>query len=245
MLHAQLKGKCPELDNMEDILTSTIFGYLELTDDIEWLKNILKDSIDGDTLLISNFIKNAGEKNSVDFHFWPIMYDDTEPDLLIKCKSENKTLPIMIEVKLYSYLSNSNQLLTEYKNLVNKNSKFLHDLNYEKGILVYLTKNDILYKKEFEKSKLKIKDIYDDSFKFIHITWQEFYKSINALYSDNYYNKIFGKILRCLKHYGLDPFEGFEDINERIDEDNYYKFNTSFNWNIKDIESTTWRFKNG
>jgi len=257
MLHAQLNGKCPELDNMEDILTSTFFGYLELVENPSWLKNVIyifserrkrkpSKNLFG-SLENLEIIGNLDEGTELEFEFWPKMYDGTEPDLLLVCKTEDLTIPIMFEIKYQSGLSHSDQLVLEYENLKNKRSQVLSNIDYERGILVYLTKGKIRHTSAFNNSVEKIQDegAFDESFTCIHLKWEEhMYRALEKCSEEQYHTDIIGKMKKYLDNRDLAPFDGFDEDFETVYPDQYYQFSISINWTEKEINpKMTWRFE--
>jgi len=90
MLRAELHGKLPrDARRLEDLLTSYVFGYLELAD-----RQVLRQYL-GDVLGIE--ISRA-EAEAAEFTFWPIYTDGTEPDLVI----EAGDWYLLVEAKLHS-----------------------------------------------------------------------------------------------------------------------------------------------
>ena len=251
MLHAQINRKC---STTEDILTSTFFGHLELLGDPIWLIDILETfsqkekrnhSLFGD---LDGVIDELDKNTKLSFEFWPKMTDGTEPDLIVICEIDDITIPIMFEVKYQSRLSNNDQLILEYKNLKNKRNRILEEIDYEKGLLVYLTKNKISHTKEFKDSIKEIKNqgAYDKSFTCIHLKWEEhMYRSLEKCTIEEGLKNIAKKLRNYLDHLGLVPFDGFDEVLETdVHQDQYYRFVITLKWPERKINpKLRWRFR--
>lgn len=106
MIEAELKGKLPEIENSEDILTSCIFGltrYLPVNDGI--LK-ILKKTEDYNSR--KSLVEKHPELKKYDqanYFFWENSNKYGEPDLIIIFESKKKKLVpliLVVEIKYYS-----------------------------------------------------------------------------------------------------------------------------------------------
>jgi len=250
MLHAQINGKC---STTEDILTSTFFGHLKLLEDPSWLIEILESFSQKEKQNHSLFgdideVRGELDKNTkLSFEFWPKMTDGTEPDLIVICEKNDITIPILFEIKYQSGLSNEDQVVLEYKNLKNKRSRILEEIDYERGLLVYLTKNKISHTKEFKDSikKIKNQDAYDESFTCIHLKWEEhMYRSLQKCTSEEGVKNIAKKLRNYLDYLGLVPFDGFDEVLETdVHRDQYYRFAITFKWTDRRINpKLRWRF---
>ena len=103
MIEAEIKGKLPEVENKEDVLTSSTFGMLKYISDNSVLINILKYA---QTINEKSF-HDCIDVNLLDYQaeyvFWPTLPEYGEPDLLIVFRGENgRELQLCIEVKYYS-----------------------------------------------------------------------------------------------------------------------------------------------
>jgi hypothetical protein len=103
MIQAEMKGKIPEIDRLEDVLTSNVFGLLRYVKNPAVLLWIL-----GQARTLSG--KGLAESVDVDlttyspeFLFWEQVGTYGEPDLIIRfSKAGNSDLILCIEVKYYS-----------------------------------------------------------------------------------------------------------------------------------------------
>ena len=89
MIEAEIKGKLPEVENKEDVLTSSTFGMLKYISDNNVLINILKYA---KTTNGKNFY-DCIDVNLLDYQaeyvFWPTLPEFGEPDLLIVFRGAN------------------------------------------------------------------------------------------------------------------------------------------------------------
>ena len=154
MIPALLHGKLSrEQENMEDILTSSVFGILRYLPAEKGLLPFLRktQTIDGRPCPI-----DVGEGARADYLFWPTLKErgllgetefechSCEPDVLLKIhRADGSRLYILIEAKLYSGKSSGpsedpvtlhDQLAREWENLV-----FLSRRDNAESLLIFLT----------------------------------------------------------------------------------------------------------
>ena len=91
MFRAELHGKLPsDSRNREDILTSNVFGFLEVADRSKFLARYLRDYL---KLEVTD-----SEAIAAEFEFWPTYSDGTEPDVVVAVGQWY----LLFEAKLYS-----------------------------------------------------------------------------------------------------------------------------------------------
>ena len=151
MLQAILKGKLSrEQENMEDILTSNVFGLLRYVQPQEGILKYLSLAEDKDGIRPLEYLNSFNEflQNSVEYEFWPWWQEmgciGCEPDVVISIKiPDKKDLLILIEAKYLSGKSSEadesydtpyDQLAREWDNL-----SVMADESDKSPILVYLT----------------------------------------------------------------------------------------------------------
>jgi len=135
MLQAELHGKLPEIERMEDVLTSNIFGMIKYMPPSVGIFNILscaKDYSKDRKPLIDN-LKNQNlnfqDYDHVDFLFWENSSEHGEPDIILIMKSSKQTLDdlmLCIEVKYFSPKSrfgDQDQLMDYFLSLNNPNAR--------------------------------------------------------------------------------------------------------------------------
>ena len=151
MLDALLHGKLSrEIENLEDVLTSCVFGALRLSEPWQLLLPWLCLATDGNG---GRPLADLPDGCTVEYEFWPQWQEPgcsfCEPDVVLRVTSPTAKWLILVEAKLHSEKSSSacpdskrgdapyDQLAREWDNLVAKAGE-------EKGgpwqpVLVYLT----------------------------------------------------------------------------------------------------------
>ena len=103
MLQAEIKGKLPEIQNAEDVLTSNVFGLLKYISQKDLLINMLACAR---TIKGKGFLESIGvdlDDYSQEYLFWEKLSKFGEPDLTIKFQTDRQpNLILGIEVKYYS-----------------------------------------------------------------------------------------------------------------------------------------------
>ncbi len=245
MIQAELKGKLPEVENSEDVLTSNIFGLL---------KYVSKDVF----LEILSHAKTLSEKKFLDcvehklvnynfeFTFWENIDGFGEPDLIVKFKDETgHELVLCIEVKYYSSKSgeeDNDQLRRYFEGLTLPKSKsdFL-------GV-IYLTKYPS--RKELEDSLKCIEQqgLIGAEDKLFQLRWFEITKAIEDYNKESlskHERLILDDLLLYLKKKNFVEFtefsfqtKEFNDFSDTFYESHFQKFdgftfqNSDFDYNL-------------
>ena len=90
MLSAELRGKLPgRIRNLEDVLTSYVFNFLQYSSRSAFLGRFLNDIGIG---------ASTTEIGDAEFRFWPTLPDRTEPDLVIVAGDHY----VLFEAKLFA-----------------------------------------------------------------------------------------------------------------------------------------------
>lgn len=217
MLEAEIKGKIPEIQAMEDILTSTVFGLLKYIVD----KGVLLKILENAKTLSNKSFQDSINVNLIDYTteilFWQRIPGYGEPDLIIRFKNNKKPeLILCIEVKYYSSKSgegDDDQLRRYFEGLdftsSIKNSIFL-------GV-IYLTKYPS--KDELESSLFYMKkhNIADSENKLFQLRWYEVTKAIEEYdikSLDERDRKILFDLLKYLHHKNLVEFTHFTFLSQ-------------------------------
>lgn len=130
MLQAILRGKLSrEQENMEDVLTSNVFGLLRYVPPHEGLLPLLSraESVDESFPLAPRLADDEIEVRTDDYEFWP-RWTNCEPDVVIRIRPPSgRQLLVLVEAKYKSGKSSkadeenedpSDQLAREWGNLV-------------------------------------------------------------------------------------------------------------------------------
>lgn len=204
MLEAELKSKLDkDFLNKEDLLTSTFFGVIDLTKNIQFIYKLLKTSknISNESLLESIPIEFK-YLEFIDFSliFWQ-KTSQGKPDIIIKLINTalNKEYFIILEIKLYSGKSSfgkNDQLINYVKMKLNKDEIL--------SKVIYLTYFD--GKKDVSDSINQFPD--GRNFLFL-LTWTDIYKFLKIDES-----LISQKLASLLEKRWLIPFSGFDSIKK-------------------------------
>ena len=160
MIEALLKGKLSrEQENMEDILTSNVFGLLRLLPPADGLLPFLRDA---KLLDNSQPLELLADDAEVDYDFWP-RFDEAdchpcEPDVVLRITNPGRTPHLVwVEAKYLSGKSSEespdddrpyDQLAREWDNLVHAARR-----EHAEPLLIYLTTDISLPEHEIEASQ--------------------------------------------------------------------------------------------
>jgi hypothetical protein len=246
LLQAQLRGKLTrEEEDMEDLLTSNVFGAMKYVPIEEGLKRLLLSCEDakGKPPITSNQILINSQ-----YEFWPSINETDcigcEPDVLVNLKSStSEKFVVFIEAKYLSEKSSypdsgtvpNDQLAREYDNLIKRAER-------EKAtpILLYVTAHmsypqEVIQESINEFSKKRLREM-----KAFWLSWR---KLIN-LFSDSR-QAILTDLVEVLRRQGLTFFEGITRP-EMIDFSWSFKkgiaLGENYNWSYP-IEQISWRFQ--
>lgn len=152
MLLAEINGKpCPEVEGVEDLITSAVFGHLRLVAPPVFWKNLLQRArtVESESRSLSHVLRARDlaidQYSSLKIHFWPWFPGFGEPDLLLHFESlSSPPLLVMIEVKLNSGKSStgeSDQLAKYLRLLRHEPSLEVFGVSTDLRFLIYLTRN--------------------------------------------------------------------------------------------------------
>ena len=145
MIDAILKGKLSiHQENMEDILTSVVFGMLKFVDAKEGLIPFLSRAVKADGQTLKDIIDGC---TGGEYDFWPYYkyYErPCEPDVVITLKGGPKPILVVVEAKYRSGKSSesddtllvNDQLAREYMNLLEYSRRISAE-----PVLIYLTQD--------------------------------------------------------------------------------------------------------
>lgn len=209
MIEAELYNKIPKLERWEDILTSNVFGLLDLIDNkylleiISNAKNIHNDSI-------SNRVKG---KNIKDVELWRNFTSIGEPDIVVTL--DDNTF-FIIEVKYFSHEHNSkkdednNTEVDNYEEQGQLDKYFNIKIdNYNKNdFIIYLTQDYQSLKVIQENKENSSNNIIDNVY---HLHWNDFNEFLIKIENiEGIEKKIIDKIIEYLNFKGFVYWEGFK-----------------------------------
>jgi hypothetical protein len=225
MFEAQLKGKLTrEEEDLEDLLTSNVFGAIKYVHYIEGLMPLLSEAETGDG---SKPLQGLNVIYKPEYQFWPSLKEEDcnpcEPDVLISITQSNgKQILILVEAKFKSGKSSeadlsdkpSDQLSKEWDNL-----KCLATKNNSDPYLLYITANIGFPEKEIKESISEYLKKRESTINILWLSWRK----IPAIFH-NTESEIIKDLVKLLRRQGLIFFEGFK---------------------INQVESFNWQFQAG
>ena len=260
MLEALLERKLSrEQENMEDLLTSMVFGSFRRMPAAQGLLPFLRKSEDiiGTSPLIQNDKLYSAEYNQ--YRFWPPWQkfgnvDSCEPDVVIRLDAGiEKDILILIEAKYLSGISSfsskgptvSHQIAKEWLHL-NRKAKKCNCIPW----LIYLTtdmgknarKKDI---DEAQKEIIKKCGKHATKPTISWLSWRVLSKLFDERSNDNFQSSAIRDIRKLADRLNLNYFEGIPDFKLLPTFQYKFKDEISFDWNFQIHRNNMWRFVNG
>jgi len=266
MIEALLNGKLSrEQENMEDILTSNIFGLLQYLPPHRGLLPFLRSAtmLEG---VQQNPLKDCGFEGTdsmlAEYEFWPRFAEmgcrPCEPDVLVRLsdQSAQKRFMVIIEAKYRhgksSYASGdesdavaevptappNDQLAREYDNLLR-----LAERENAKPLLIYLTADTAPPANDIEDSKNDFKDnskYRDSEFRCAWLSWRH----LSEVFDNPKCDPILQDIVRLTKRLNLIFFKGV-DVAARFPILSW-KFEqpvVNFDWLFAPLPVFEWNFR--
>lgn len=221
MIEAEIKNKVPRLETWEDVLTSNVFGLLELID-YKYLINIISNSKNHKNDSIQETLK---DRHIDHIELWKYDKNIGEPDVLVTL--DDGTF-FIIEVKYFSHEHNKKEQISEEDSAqYNENGQLAKYLNLEidskkSDFIIYLTA-DYQSLKMIENSNSTSKECLDNIY---HIHWNDFNEHLIKIECDGIEKKIINKIIQYLDFKGFTFWRGFkyksEYDNLKIDIGGFY-----------------------
>lgn len=234
MIQATLHGKVPEFENVEDLLTSSVFGRLRYLPPGDALIPFLETAFLYDCSPRTTLKKYFAEHNilfglykSVKYFFWCKHSNLGEPDLILifsNHQNGDQDLLILVEAKYKSPKSSTgenDQLKRYYIAITEQPNEFYHvDFANFSGII-----GPIIYLTEMEASS-EIQDAEQEIVKakktlkhpIFHLRWQQLYKILEQrLPQEQTKLFIFEDLLSHLKDSNLEEFSGITCPSKDLD----------------------------
>lgn len=208
MLAAQLKGKLTRKEeDLEDLLTSNVFGSIQYAPNEKGLIPLLSASEDSKGLNPLNRLPNISD---VKYEFWPYLEGEDgiarEPDVLIRIKYETKQRTIiLVEAKYKSGKSSeadegsriNDQLASEWDILIAKETD-------ARPYLLYITADFSYPNKDIEDAKSEFAKKRHGRFDVVWISWRKLPTVLNSN------EPILKDLIEVLRKQGLTFFEGIK-----------------------------------
>lgn len=245
MIDAILKGKVSrDIEQMEDMLTSSVFGALKYSNS-KYLNTFIGKSVSLKDVELSKIIKINKIQKII---FWPKLFSEycnkSEPDILIEAKSlDNKDLLFCVEAKLNSNKSSypddskfpNDQLAREYDNLFFLAQK----RNIYNFYLIYLTKDIAPPVNDMKISINEYRLKRNKSMELYWLNWQSLIPLIKEC-ADNMLIDIYNLLLKL----DLNVFEGIPTFRFFIDTKWLFNvYETVFQWLPSPTHPFNYEFK--
>jgi hypothetical protein len=241
MLQAQLKGKLTrEEENLEDLLTSNVFGSIKYLPPEEGLLPILASSIN----IVGNAPAFALQPiSNVKYEFWQGIKEPKckgcEPDVLITLQLMNgQKIIVLVEAKYLSDKSSTaneeeapeDQLACEWDNLLR-----LSERQKAIPILLYVTADFGYPRKSIEDSRTEYVRKRKEDMSVFWISWRKLPKLFSGKKQD-----ILDDLVEVLQRQGLTFFEG---ISKPKLPDVKWPFKAMVNWNWSSYKECSFGWK--
>lgn len=241
MLMALIKGKLShEQENMEDILTSNIFGTLQYFPPSLGLLPFITQATDKNNY---HPLENIKEILEVTYEFWPYLNEPRcnpcEPDVLIRLNTpKGIKFIVLIEAKYLSGKSSerdekdrpNDQLSREYDNL-----RLVSEREDRLPILIYLTADLSIPEDEIEISKKELLEKRNINADILWLSWRHLYSVI-----ENTNEPMLKHLAQVMRKLNLIFFSGFSLIGSIIPIS--WCFTRNFDWGINAIPEFVRRF---
>jgi len=248
MIDALLNGKLSRnQENMEDILTSSVFGLMKYLPAEQGLFPYLrKTKMYPEGLVGFEYLSDA---KKVTYEFWPKFSEDDclpcEPDLVITIDFDapRKPLVIVIEAKYLSGKSSvaddkarrpTDQLAREWDNL----SKHCARIG-AKLLLIYLTAASFLPKDELFAARRECETKRpQDTFICGWLSWHD----LPEIFSKSR-KEVSGDIFQLARRFGFTRFTGISPLTRKIKAQwKFSKPKILFRWRMTKADHLRWRF---
>lgn len=249
MLDALLRGHLSrEQENMEDILTSNVFGLLKYLPAEKGLLPFLAGAEDIDGEMPLAFLAKAQGVEEQRYEFWPNWNytgeGTCEPDLVLRLSWPGRKLLIVVEAKFHSGKSSGpdeksealkDQLAREWDNGVR-----VAQAEGREPWLVYVTTDAGCPVRDLRESIAEYKAKRNDEPppRILWLSWRR----ISEVYRDST-DPILVDLMRLAKRLNLVSFSGFTPI-ETVPIIEWRYSDSGYRWPILDeLPLVTWRYK--
>ena len=211
MLLAEINGKpCPEVEGIEDLITSAVFGHLRLVAPPVFWKELFRRARTAGPRSSSllSVLQSDGldvdRYSRVQVHFWKTFGKYGEPDLLVRFESSDSSpFLVLIEVKLNSGKSGVGEYdqLAKYFRLLQDEAELAQfQISTSHRYLVYLTRNFAS-----EELRASLLAAGSPSTRMFGVEWNDV---LQAAHSERSSNHLLGEIADFLERRGMQRFSG-------------------------------------
>jgi len=216
MLIAEINGKvCPDVEGIEDLLTSAVFGHLRMVrpplfwaDLLRRARTVAPDSKSLLTVLRSQGIE-IERYDQIHMQFWRMFADYGEPDLLVQFASpDSPTFLLLIEIKLNSGKSGLGERdqLAKYLRLLRDDASLADSsVPIESRFLVYLTRSFAAdeIRESMTASGLRSASMFG-------LEWNDI---LDAAYQSRLHDPLLAEVAEFLARRGLQRFSGMKPVH--------------------------------
>jgi hypothetical protein len=217
MLLAEIHGKSyRDIEDLEDLLTSAVFGHLRLVQPPGFWPALLDRArtVEEPSRTLAQVLASVGidatKFSEVQVRFWRYFPGYGEPDLLVHLFGDNVTsITILIEVKLHAGKSGMGEFdqLARYLALLNDPRCLVEwPCDFDKRFLVYLTKN--FSASELHASIAASKTLKAES-RLFGLEWTDI---ADIASEQRQRDKLLGEVADFLRRRGFERFHGFGHV---------------------------------
>ena len=248
MLQAVLNGKLsPKQQNMEDVLTSCVFGVFRYDESNQAIGRFLQ-AARGECATDLPFY--GLQIQSIDYDFWPNWdqegFRSCEPDVVLTLDTvDGEKLLILVEVKYRSGKSTyatddadapTDQLAKEWDNL-----RVIGADKKRKPVLLYVTSDLIFPKTDIDDgatdfNKLRMTASKTDPFACYWISWRSLYQMFAG--SEDPLGKDLAQFARKLDFL---EFDGFSEIERSVGF--CWRYRPTYEWESLTMRTNDWRYE--
>jgi hypothetical protein len=255
MLPALIHGKLSrDQENMEDLLTSNVFGILRYLPTADVILSFLSkaSSLNGQCPLTSLSVQSK-----VNFEFWPWLTAPScagcEPDVLLRIDSPaGGSYLVLIEAKYRSGKSSKADLIDDSANFDTETSDEVKDqlarewqqLNFlaskesRNPVLIYLTAHMSFPREEIQASERELFARGKTEATMCWLSWRH----LATIVSKNRGSELLEDLLLMLQRLNLIFFQGFSPFRQ-FDWPKWH-YSAEFQWDqMRGLEMFDWRFK--
>lgn len=244
MLIALLKGKLSAVQrNMEDLLTSNVFGLLQHYQEKLALLPFIREAR---TLEGRQPLSDLPDETRATYEFWPLWRTDTgrycEPDVVLRLEGlGGSKRMVAVEAKFHSGKSTAGDAEDNGSEIRDQLAREWTCLQAEAAlwgaepVLIYLTSHFAAPRDEIEASLAELRPLPGTAPVIGWLSWRRLTAILSAT-PDPLLRELHASLARL----GLEFFSGFPDIHHR--DPILWTFEDRWDWPRSPVESIAWRF---
>ncbi len=231
MLLAEINGKsCPEVEGLEDLITSAVFGQLRLIDPPRFWPELFgrAKTVETPGRSLSDVLLSLNTDPSlytqIEIRFWRSLFDYGEPDMLVHFTGNTvPPLMVLIEVKLNSGKSGFGERdqLARYLSLLDDPRCVPEwSCDVHRRVLLYLTRS---FAADDLNESVTASKVVDARGRMFGLEWNDILEVANA---QRLGDDLLGEVADFLMRRGFEKFAGFDVAAlSTIPSGNFYQTN--------------------